>query len=105
MGFQNHLPIREMACNAKLRYVYTYYVGHKVIIPPFIPDSSVCFNSYLKAILASSDYEGCVNVWDVSQGSKVATHQEHGKRVWSVMFNPTEPQLFASGSDDGTGES
>ena len=70
----------------------------------FISTSSVCFNSYLKAILISSDYEGCVNVWDVSQGTKVATHQEHGKRVWSVMFNPTEPQLFASGSDDGTGE-
>ncbi len=61
------------------------------------------FNPYLKTILVSSDYAGAVNIWDVNDGSKVTTHLEHGKRVWSVMFNPTEPQLFASGSDDGTG--
>ena len=28
--------------------------------------------------------------------------QEHGQRVWSVAYNPQEPTLFASGSDDCT---
>ena len=28
--------------------------------------------------------------------------QEHGRRVWSVAYNPQEPTLFASGSDDCT---
>ena len=32
------------------------------------------------------------------------THiQEHSKRAWSVVFNPTDPTIFASGSDDCTG--
>ncbi len=101
-GFQNHFPVKEMVSNAKLRYC-TFKLCFACSSLHFNPDSSVHFNPYLKTILVSSDYAGAVNIWDVNDGSKVTTHLEHGKRVWSVMFNPTEPQLFASGSDDGTG--
>ena len=54
--------------------------------------------------LVSGDYNGCVNIWDAYSGDKLATHNEHSKRVWSVVFNPIEPTLLASGSDDCTGE-
>ena len=65
--------------------------------------SSVFFNPYHKNHLASSDYEGCVCIWDVSTGTKMINHQEHSKRVWSVVYNPAEPTMYASGSDDCTG--
>ena len=65
--------------------------------------SSVSFNPYHKTTLASADYEGCVSVWDVNTCSKKSSHHEHNKRVWSVVYNPTEPMLYASGSDDSTG--
>ncbi len=65
--------------------------------------SSVCFNPYHKATLASADYEGCVCVWDINTGCKKASHHEHNERVWSVVYNPMEPTLYASGSDDSTG--
>ena len=65
--------------------------------------SSVFFNPYHKNQLASSDYEGCVCIWDVSSSTKLVNHQEHSKRVWSVVYNPSEPTMYASGSDDCTG--
>lgn len=65
--------------------------------------SCVCFNPYHKNILASADYEGCVSVWDVYTACKKLSHHEHNKRVWSVVYNPMEPKLYASGSDDSTG--
>ena len=49
--------------------------------------------------LQSSDYEGCVSVWEVQTGRRTALHQEHVERVWSVAYKPQEPTLFASGSD------
>ncbi|KAL5484611.1 hypothetical protein EMCRGX_G021140 [Ephydatia muelleri] len=82
MGFTNHFPEQEMACTAKL--------------------SSLCYNPYHKARLVSSDYDGAVCVWDTNTGTRLVKFQEHEKRVWSVVYNPTEPNLFASGSDDCT---
>ena len=81
-GFTNHFPVQEMSCAAKL--------------------SCVAYNPYHKHQLVSSDYEGCVCVWDVQTGRRTALHQEHVERVWSVAYNPQEPTLFASGSDDCT---
>ena len=31
-------------------------------------------------------------------------HHEHSKRVWSVVYNPAEPTMYASGSDDCSGK-
>ena len=61
------------------------------------------FNPYHKNQLASSDYEGCVCIWDVASSTKLVNLQEHSKRVWSVVYNPSEPTMYASGSDDCTG--
>lgn len=62
--------------------------------------SCVSWNTYHKGILASSDYEGTVTVWDVATGQKTKTFQEHDKRCWSVNFNAVDVRLIASGSDD-----
>lgn len=62
--------------------------------------SNVCWNPFAKQLLASSDYTGCVVVWDTNVGKAVCQYREHEKRCWSVQFSNTNPQLMASGSDD-----
>lgn len=62
--------------------------------------SCITWNSYHKNILASSDYEGAVSIWDVQTGSRTKTFHEHEKRCWSVDFNDVDTRLIASGSDD-----
>ena len=54
-------------------------------------------------MLASSDYEGTVTLWDAFTGVKSKIFQEHEKRCWSVDFNKMDPKLLASGSDDSKG--
>ena len=49
----------------------------------------------------SSDYEGVIMLWDTATLQTVTEYEAHNKRVWSVDFCPTHPQLLASGSDDG----
>lgn len=63
------------------------------------------WNQYIKAQLASSDYEGIVSVWDVSTGQSIIKLEEHEKRAWSVDFSRTDPTRVASGSDDAKGPS
>lgn len=62
--------------------------------------SCITWNSYHKNILASSDYEGAVNIWDVQTGHRTKSFHEHEKRCWSVDFNDVDTRLIASGSDD-----
>jgi E3 ubiquitin-protein ligase RFWD2 len=73
-------PINEMICTSKI--------------------SCVAWNSYYKELLASSDYEGIVTVYDVETRARKRTFQEHDKRCWSVDFNEIDTKLLASGSDD-----
>ncbi|KAL4711286.1 hypothetical protein ACJJTC_019127 [Scirpophaga incertulas] len=75
-----HYPCAEMQC------------AHKV--------SCVSWNAYHKNVLASSDYEGTVSVWDAGTGQRTRALQEHDKRCWSVHFNRADVRLLASGSDD-----
>ncbi|XP_054717737.1 E3 ubiquitin-protein ligase COP1-like isoform X2 [Uloborus diversus] len=75
-----HYPMNEMLCNSKI--------------------SCISWSSYHKSMLASSDYEGTVTLWDAFTGGKVKTYQEHEKRCWSVDFNKIDTKLIASGSDD-----
>lgn len=75
-----HYPINEMVCNSKI--------------------SCISWNSYNKGMLACSDYEGTVTVWDAYRSQKLWTYQEHEKRCWSVDFNKVDTKLLASGSDD-----
>lgn len=75
-----HYPVVEMLSKSKI--------------------SCVSWNTYHKSILASSDYEGTVTIWDASTGQRTKTYQEHEKRCWSVDFNEVDNRLIASGSDD-----
>ncbi|CAH8293992.1 unnamed protein product [Eruca vesicaria subsp. sativa] len=80
-----HYPVVELAGRSKL--------------------SSVCWNSYIKSQIASSNFEGVVQIWDVSRSQLVTEMKEHKKRVWSIDISAADPTLLASGSDDGTGVS
>lgn len=66
--------------------------------------SSVSWNSYIRSHLITSDYEGVIQLWDVSSGSSFELNQfeDHEKRVWSIDFSQLDPMQFASASDDAT---
>jgi len=75
-----HYPVAEMSCNSKI--------------------SCICWNSFHRGVLASSDYEGTVSLWDAFNGVTTRQFQEHEKRCWSCDFSTTNPKLLISGSDD-----
>ncbi|KZV22968.1 hypothetical protein F511_33895 [Dorcoceras hygrometricum] len=77
-----HYPVVEMASGTKL--------------------SSICWNSYIKSQIASSNFEGVVQVWDVTRSQVFLEMKEHERRVWSVDFSMADPTMLASGSDDGS---
>lgn len=75
-----HYPCSEMVCQSKI--------------------SCVSWSSYMKNMLASSDYDGTVTVWDAFTHQRLHVFPEHEKRCWSVDFNKMDTKLIASGSDD-----
>uniref|UniRef100_A0A5B6ZP73 Putative SPA1-related 3 isoform 1 n=1 Tax=Davidia involucrata TaxID=16924 RepID=A0A5B6ZP73_DAVIN len=77
-----HYPVVEMASRSKL--------------------SSICWNGYIKSQIASSNFEGVVQVWDVTRSQVFMEMREHERRVWSVDFSLADPTMLASGSDDGS---
>ncbi|VFQ83044.1 unnamed protein product [Cuscuta campestris] len=77
-----HYPVVEMESKSKL--------------------SSICWNSYIKSQIASSNFEGVVQVWDVTRSQLFMEMREHERRVWSVDFSVADPTMLASGSDDGS---
>lgn len=62
--------------------------------------SCICWNSYIKNYLASTDYDGVVKLWDAGTGQAVSHHIGHERRAWSVDFSRVDPTKLASGSDD-----
>ncbi|CAI8593132.1 unnamed protein product [Vicia faba] len=76
-----HYPVVEMACRSKL--------------------SSLCWNTYIKSQIASSNFEGVVQLWDVTRSQVLSEMREHERRVWSIDFSSADPTMLASGSDDG----
>lgn len=77
-----HYPVVEMSNRSKL--------------------SCICWNSYMKNHIASSDFEGIVQVWDVTRSQVFVEMREHERRVWSVDFSIVDPTKLVSGSDDGS---
>ncbi|XP_020520321.1 protein SPA1-RELATED 4 isoform X2 [Amborella trichopoda] len=75
-----HYPAIEMSSESKL--------------------SCVCWNNYINNYLASTDYEGVVQLWDASTGKGFLQFKEHLKRAWSADFSQADPTKLASGSDD-----
>lgn len=76
-----HYPIIEMNSQSKL--------------------SSICWNSYIKNHIASSGFDGVVQLWDITRNQAIMNFEEHQKRVWSVDFSQSYPTRLASGGDDG----
>ncbi|PWA73336.1 protein SPA1-RELATED 3 [Artemisia annua] len=77
-----HYPVVEMGSGSKL--------------------SSICWNRYVKGQIASSNFDGVVQVWDVTRSQVFMEMREHERRAWSVDFSSADPKLLASGSDDGS---
>ncbi|KAM1019471.1 hypothetical protein ACFX13_041557 [Malus domestica] len=77
-----HYPVVEMPHKSKL--------------------SCICWNNYFKNHLASSDYDGVVQMWDATTGKGFSQYVEHQGRAWCVDFSQADPKKFASGSDDCT---
>ena len=66
-----HYPVLEINVNSKI--------------------SSLCWNSYVKTCLLAADYEGAIQLWDVSANAITSQYEEHSKRVWSVDFSQASP--------------
>ncbi|RDX88261.1 Protein SPA1-RELATED 3, partial [Mucuna pruriens] len=77
-----HYPVVEMASRSKL--------------------SSLCWNTYIKSQIASSNFDGVVQLWDVTRSQILSEMREHERRVWSIDFSSADPTMLASGSDDGS---
>ncbi|KAJ9171483.1 hypothetical protein P3X46_014846 [Hevea brasiliensis] len=75
-----HYPVVEMSNKSKL--------------------SCVCWNNHIKNYLASTDYDGVIQIWDAGTGQGFSQYTDHQKRAWSVDFSLANPMMFASGSDD-----
>ncbi|ORZ24390.1 WD40-repeat-containing domain protein [Absidia repens] len=70
------------------------------IIPCEHKISCLSWNPYIKSRMASSDYEGVVNIWDTNTGQNVRAYREHQQRAWSVDTSASNPLIMASASDD-----
>jgi len=79
-GTVTHCPIVEMVTRSKL--------------------SCLSWNRFVNSELASSDYEGVLNIWDTSTGNLSHEYEAHAKRIWCVDYCCTDPTLLATGSDD-----
>ncbi|KAK6934259.1 WD40 repeat [Dillenia turbinata] len=77
-----HYPVVEMTSRSKL--------------------SCICWNGYIKSQIASSNFDGVVQVWDVTRRQVFMEMREHDRRVWSIDFSLADPTMLASGSDDGS---
>ncbi|XP_051119184.1 protein SPA1-RELATED 2 [Andrographis paniculata] len=75
-----HYPVVEMSNKSKL--------------------SCICWNSYIRNYLSSTDYDGAVKLWDASTGQEFSHFSEHSERAWSVDFSSVDPTKLVSGGDD-----
>ena len=75
-----HCPVVEMVTRSKL--------------------SCLSWNKFVNSELASTDYEGVLNIWDTSTGDLVHEYEAHSKRIWSVDHCCADPALITTGSDD-----
>ncbi|KAK1381200.1 hypothetical protein POM88_027944 [Heracleum sosnowskyi] len=60
-GRDIHYPVVEMSSKSKL--------------------SSICWNGYIKSQIASSNFDGIVQAWDVARNQVFTEMKEHEKRV------------------------
>eukprot|EP00884_Botryococcus_braunii_P004044 jgi/Botrbrau1/13640/Bobra.0373s0014.1 len=79
-SLDSHCPMKELRTLSKL--------------------SCLSWNKFVQRHLISSDYEGGVQLWDISHDCPVHEYEAHEKRIWSVDYCSTEHAHFVSGSDD-----
>ncbi|KAG2204422.1 hypothetical protein INT47_005213 [Mucor saturninus] len=77
-----HCPVRSINCLNKI--------------------SCLSWSPYIKSLIASSDYQGIIDIWDVTTGQKTQKFTEHLSRAWSVDICAKNPDMLASGGDDST---
>ncbi|XP_010546278.1 PREDICTED: WD repeat-containing protein 26-like [Tarenaya hassleriana] len=74
------------------------YRGHKRA--RFIIRS--CFGGYKQGFIASGSEDSQVYIWHRASGEQLQVLPGHSGAVNCVSWNPTDLQMLASGSDDGT---
>lgn len=78
-----HYPVNEMTCNSKIRYEKREYGRTLSLksdsglssIRTLLCYSCISWSSYHKNLLASSDYEGTVILWDGFTGQRSKVYQ------------------------------
>ncbi|KAF1866446.1 hypothetical protein Lal_00017829 [Lupinus albus] len=87
-----HYPVVEMGSKSKL--------------------SSICWNTYIKSQIASSNFEGVVQLWDVTRSQILSEMKEHERRgvsigaiktkanICCVHFHPDSASYLTFGSAD-----
>ncbi|XP_031555067.1 LOW QUALITY PROTEIN: F-box/WD repeat-containing protein 5-like [Actinia tenebrosa] len=76
------------------------HVGHRAFTP-----NDKCFFIFLDVadkLVASGAEDCCAHVWDRHYGFKLATLEGHSDVVNCVAFNPQNPEMLISASDDQT---
>ncbi|EDO47225.1 predicted protein [Nematostella vectensis] len=76
------------------------HVGHRASTP-----NDKCFFIFLniaEKLVASGAEDSCAHVWDRHFGVKLATLTGHQNVVNCVAFNPRDPDMLVSASDDHT---
>ncbi len=61
-----------------------------------------CFGGHEQMFVLCGSEDKLVHVWDRETGKLLLRLEGHTQTVNSVAWSPVDPQLFASGSDDGT---
>ncbi|MBD2386262.1 NB-ARC domain-containing protein [Cylindrospermum sp. FACHB-282] len=60
--------------------------------------TSVVFSSDWRC-LATSDTNGDIHIWDISNGKQLLSCKEHNSWVWNLAFSPVHPVLASCGQD------
>ncbi|KAL5716214.1 WD repeat-containing protein 26 [Ranunculus cassubicifolius] len=76
----------------------TKYKGHKR--SRFVIRS--CFGGFQQSFIASGSEDSQVYIWHRASGELLETLPGHSGAVNCVSWNPTNPHMFATGSDDRT---
>ncbi|KAF9932513.1 hypothetical protein BGZ67_004708 [Mortierella alpina] len=61
-----------------------------------------CFGGWDERFVASGSEDSRIHIWHRENGNLIQTLEGHQKGVNMVAWNPTNPSMFASSSDDNT---
>lgn len=70
-------------------------IGHKERITSLSWSRHGYFN-----ILASSSYDGTVQIWNAEEGVPIANYRGHSDKILSCLFSNNDPNIIYSGGED-----